>query len=65
MSRFIHLTDERLLARLKKSGIRTTVWGRGKIRRVYATPVLPDFQVYHQWLRELKTAGFERLASSI
>lgn len=63
MARFIHLTDERLLARLKKSGIRTTLWGREKIRCVYATPVLPDFQVSHQWLRELKNRGIRTIGA--
>ncbi len=47
MPRFIHLTDERLLVKLKKSGISMTRWG-AKTRCVYATPVLPDFQVSHQ-----------------
>src|SRR3954449_10993818 len=56
MPQFIHLTDERLLKRLEKSGIRMTKWGK-KIRCVYATPVLKDFQVSHQWLRELKNKG--------
>jgi hypothetical protein len=51
MARFIHLTDERLLAKLKKAGITMTRWG-AKIRCVYAMPVLPDFEVSHQWLRE-------------
>ena len=62
MARFIHLTDERLLARLKKSGIRTTLWGK-KVRCVYATPVLRDFQVSHQWLRELKHRGIRTIGA--
>lgn len=57
MARFLHLTDERLLGRLKKSGIRMTFWGRDRLRCVYATPVLRDFQISHQWLRELKRRG--------
>jgi hypothetical protein len=61
MARFIHLTDERLLPRLKKSGIRTTFWGREKLRCVYATPVLQDFQISHQWLRELKRRGIRTI----
>ena len=62
MSRFIHLTDERLLARLKKSGISLSRWGT-KVRGVYATPVLPDFQVSHQWLRELKNKGIRTIGA--
>jgi len=63
MARFIHLTDERLLARLKKSGIRTTFWGREKFRCVYAMPVLRNFQVSHQWLRELKNRGIRTIGA--
>jgi hypothetical protein len=59
---FIHLTDERLLKRLEKSGIRTTNWS-AKIRCVYATPVLRDFQVSHQWLRELKNKGIRTIGA--
>src|SRR6185503_11929683 len=62
MSQFIHLTDERLLKRLEKSGIRTTKWGT-KVRCVYATPVLKDFQVSHQWLRELKNKGIRTIGA--
>ncbi|MES2694237.1 MAG: hypothetical protein V4773_12250 [Verrucomicrobiota bacterium] len=63
MARFIHLTDERLLARLKKSGIRMSFWGREKLRCVYAVPVLPDFQVSYQWLRELKNRGVRTMGA--
>lgn len=62
MAQLIHLTDERLLNRIAKSGIRTTNWG-DKIRCVYATPVLPDFQVSHQWLRELKNKGIRTIGA--
>ena len=63
MPQFIHLADERQLKRLEKSGIRMTNWGR-KIRCVYATPVLRDFQVSHQWLRELKNKGIRTIEQS-
>ena len=62
MARFIHLTDERLLTRLKKSGIGMTRWGKS-VRCVYATPVLQDFQVSHQWLRELKNKGIRTIGA--
>ena len=62
MAQFIHLTDERLLKRLEKSGIRLTTWG-AEIRCVYATPVLKDFQVSHQWLRELKNKGIRTIGA--
>jgi hypothetical protein len=62
MARFIHLTDERLLARIRKSGISTSRTREG-IRCVHATPVLPDFQVSHQWLRELKATGIRTIGA--
>ena len=62
MPQFIHLTDERLLKRIEKAGIRTSNWGT-KLRCVYATPVLKDFQVAHQWLRELKNKGIRTIGA--
>ncbi len=62
MPQFIHLTDERLLKRLEKSGIRTSIWGN-RVRCVYATPVLKEFQVAHQWLRELKRNGVRTIGA--
>lgn len=57
MAQFIHLTDERLARRIEKSGVKPSeVWG-GKTKYVFAMPVLPDFAVSHQWLRELKRRG--------
>ena len=62
MARFIHLTDERLLARIKRTGISRSRWG-SKLRCVYGMPVLPDFQVSHQWLRELKNRGIRTIGA--
>ncbi len=62
MAQFIHLTDERLLKKIEKTGIRMTTWGE-EIRCVYATPVLPNFQVSHQWLRELKNKGITTIGA--
>jgi len=56
MAQFIHLTDERLLSHIKKTGISMSD-KRSRVRCVFAVPVLPDFQVSHQWLRELKANG--------
>ena len=62
MPQLIHLTDERLLKRLEKSGIRTHTWGK-KIAGVHATPVMIDFQVSHQWVRELKRRGIRTMGA--
>ena len=56
MPQFIHLTDEKLLKRIAKSGIRTVKWSKD-LRCLFATPVLKNFQISHQWLRELKAKG--------
>ena len=62
MAQFIHLTDERLLGRIKKAGISMSD-KRSRVRCVFATPVLPDFQVSHQWLRELKSKGIKTIGA--
>ena len=62
MARFIHLTDDRLANRLVKNGIKMTGFG-ADARGVYATPVLQDFQISHQWLRELKNRGIRTISA--
>lgn len=62
MPQFIHLTDERLLRRIVRTGIKTTNWGQ-EVVCVYATPVLDNFQVSHQWLRELKNRGIRTIGA--
>lgn len=47
---FVHLTSERAGRRIKRSGIRD-------VRGVYCLPVLPNYFISHQWLRELKRGG--------
>lgn len=49
----VHLTDERKATSIRKNGIK---FGKAK-RGVYCMPVLPNFYVSHQWLRELKRSG--------
>jgi len=53
---FVHLGDARAVASYRRSGIRVS---RGRVRPtgVFAMPVLPDYFVSHQWLRELKRRG--------
>lgn len=49
----VHLADERESVSIKKNGIKP-----GKFRsRIYCMPVLPQFYVSYQWLRELKRRG--------
>lgn len=53
MAVFVHLTSHRNLAAIRRAGIRVEA-GRGG---VYAMPVTRNFQIAHQWLRELKRGG--------
>src|ERR1700722_19315645 len=49
----VHLADERAGASIKRSGIKI---GKGR-EGIFCMPVLPNFYVSHQWLRELKRNG--------
>lgn len=63
MAQFIHLTDERLVPRILKIGIKPhETWG-DETKFVFATPVLQDFMLSHQWLRELKRRGIRTIAA--
>ena len=53
MPTLVHLADERNSQKIIKNGIKPGRYGTG----VYCMPVLPNFYVSHQWLRELKTTG--------
>jgi hypothetical protein len=53
---FVHLTSHRNLASIRRGGI-GAIKKRLRTRGVYALPVTPNFQVSHQWLRELRRQG--------
>ncbi|MGC4035651.1 MAG: hypothetical protein QM764_06790 [Chitinophagaceae bacterium] len=53
MPTLVHLTDERETTNIKRSGIKI-----GKHRQgIFCMPVLQNFYLSHQWLRELKRRG--------
>lgn len=53
MPTLVHLADERETSSIKKNGIKV-----GKHRQgIYCMPVLSNFYLSHQWLRELKRSG--------
>ena len=59
MTTFVHIADERDAAAIRRSGLklprgRAATPGAG----VFAMPVVADFQLTHQWVRELKRRGF-------
>jgi hypothetical protein len=51
MSILVHLTAEKNVKRILQSGIHKGKYG------VYCLPVLPNYFISHQWLRELKRGG--------
>ena len=57
MALFVHVTDEKNTPAMRRSGIAMSTYGGG----VYAMPVIPNFIVSHQWLRELRRGGARTL----
>ena len=57
MATFVHLTPEKYLAAIKRSGIQRTRARRFLPAGVFAQAVTLNFYVSHQWLRELKRSG--------
>jgi hypothetical protein len=53
MPTLVHLADERDATSIFKNGIKTGKLSSG----IYCMPVLPNFYITHQWLRELKSNG--------
>jgi len=53
----VHLADEKDSKKIISGGIKIGKYRRG----IYCMPVLPDFYVPHQWLRELKSTGAKTL----
>jgi len=50
---YVHLADEREAASIRKNGIKVGKHQQG----IFCMPVLQNFYVSHQWLRELKRSG--------
>ncbi|MFD0273930.1 HEAT repeat domain-containing protein [Kitasatospora sp. NPDC127111] len=57
MAIFVHLTSAGSAARIRRAGVRAESRGQGGVRGVYCFPVLPSYQLTHQWLRELARFG--------
>lgn len=51
----VHLTPEKNVKSIRRSGIE--MQRERRIAGVYCMPVLPNFFISHQWLRELKRGG--------
>lgn len=58
MATFVHLTPEKNVGSITRAGIKThQTWHAEVPEGVYAMPVVPNFVIAHQWLRELKHSG--------
>jgi hypothetical protein len=59
----VHLTHEAALNSILRGGIKPSRvnWEHGTC--VFATPVLPNYFVSHQWLRELKRNGYRTIVA--
>jgi hypothetical protein len=55
MALFVHLALASRMAHIRRTGIRQLrPAGRTFLGGVFAVPLMPDFTLSHQWLRELK-----------
>jgi hypothetical protein len=61
MPMIVHIADERVAARIKRNGIALGESGRNGSGAVYFMPVMQDFFISHQWLRELKRRNAKTL----
>lgn len=63
MAQFIHLTDNRQVRQIRRNGIKVSKLASGKGSGIFATPVLPNYYLSHQWVRELKRNGAKTIAA--
>ncbi len=54
MPTFVHITSEDAAKKAKRGGLRPTRLNGPALKGVFAMPVVPNFQISHQWLREMK-----------
>jgi hypothetical protein len=55
VARFVHITTERNAAAVMRAGLRPgRLAGGGHALGVYGMPVLPRYEITHQWAREMK-----------
>ncbi len=61
MAMLVHIADARHAERIRRAGIVPSRWRVPERRGVYASPVLPNYFLSHQWARELKRRGMRTL----
>ncbi|MCB9577292.1 MAG: hypothetical protein H6717_09735 [Polyangiaceae bacterium] len=57
MVMLVHIADERASTRIRRAGLVPHRARRGGLWGVFCMPVLRDYYISHQWLRELKRRG--------
>ncbi|MDK2766345.1 MAG: hypothetical protein KYX69_01370 [Sphingomonas sp.] len=57
MATFVHLTSHRNLPGIRRGGIAFVKRDGWRPDRIYALPVTREFNIAHQWLRELRRMG--------
>lgn len=57
MATFVHLTSHRNLPGIRRGGIGFVKKDGWRPDRIYALPVTREFNIAHQWLRELRRMG--------
>ena len=63
MALFVHVTSEREGRRIAKRGLKTHRTRHAEIPfALFAVPVIPNFILSHQWVRELKRRGQQLMA---
>src|SRR3954465_15440741 len=57
----VHIADARAARKIERTGIALSRWRDPERRGVYAMPVLPNYFISHQWMRELKRRGIRTM----
>lgn len=57
----VHIADARDARKIGRTGLAVCRWRQPERRGVYAMPVLPNYFVSHQWMRELKRRGLRTM----
>lgn len=57
MATFVHIADEKHAKSIARTGLKRVK--QSNFQAVFAMPVIENFLISHQWLRELKRTGFK------
>ena len=63
MTMLVHITPAKNTRAIRRSGIRAVSGGHEGVSGVYCLPVLPSYQITHQWVRELRRGGQRTLVA--